>query len=107
MVAGAEGFGRDDGDLLFTVQLFIQLGEAVSNIIDPAKTLVLGKNNEELSGGRVQLRDAVEGFVELGDFLETDTCVLGEKLEGLRVLVEGLQVDNVFVHCVESLLSRS
>lgn len=55
----------------------------------------------------MQRAHAVESVIELVDLLEADTSVLGEQLEGLRVLVEGLQVDDVLVHGVQSLIGRS
>ena len=104
MLAGAQWASRDDGDLLLLVELLIKLGVFLTNGLDEGESLVFGQNLEELNGKWVEIGDALQSLVELGDFLHTDSCVLGEKLETLRVVVEALDVGHILVDGVEGFL---
>jgi hypothetical protein len=42
--------------------------------------------------------DTLEGSVELLDFFGTNTSVLGEEVESLRVVIECLNICEVFIN---------
>jgi hypothetical protein len=50
--------------------------------------------------------DTLEGSVELLDFFGTNTSVLGEEVESLRVVIECLNIGEVFINGIEGLLLR-
>ena len=50
--------------------------------------------------------DTLEGSVELLDFFGTNTSVLGEEVESLRVIIECLNIGEVFINGKEGLLLR-
>ena len=50
--------------------------------------------------------DTLEGSVELLDFFGANTSVLGEEVESLRVVIECLNIGEVFINGIEGLLLR-
>jgi hypothetical protein len=105
LLARVEGLSRDDGDLLLTVELLVQLLVSVRDGVDIVETLVLGKDLNELESDRVEVTDGLESLVEESDLLKTNTGVQGEVAEGLGVLVEALKVSDILEHGVEGALS--
>lgn len=51
--------------------------------------------------------DTLKSIVELLDFFGANATVLSEKVEGLRVIIETLEVHEVLVDGVEGFLLRS
>lgn len=98
---GGEAVGGDDGDLLFLVELLVELGVLFGDLLDEHEALVFGEDFDEADGDCVEVACLLETLVELTDFLDADTRVLGEELEALRVGVELAQELHVFVDVVE------
>jgi len=107
LFTAGERLSGDDGDLLLLVELLVQLDVAGCNSTDVSESLVLSQHFKELNGQRMELAEGVEGLVEQLDLSGSDTCVLSEELERFRVVVQGLNVANVFVNCVQGLVFRS
>jgi len=104
LLAGAQGVSRDDGDLLLLVELLIKLSVFLSDGLDEGESLVLSQNLQELNSKWVEIGDTLQSIVEFGDFLDTDTSVLGEKLETLGVIIEALDIGHIFVDGEEGFL---
>lgn len=74
---------RDHGDLLLLVELLIELGVLIGNLLDVHEALVLSKDLNEADGDCVEITSLLEALVEFVDFLDADTCVESEHLEAL------------------------
>lgn len=98
--------GRDDSDLLLLVELLVELAVLLSNLLDEHKALVLSEHLDEAEGHLVEVASLLKASVEQLDFLDTDTSVEGEHLEGLRVGVELTEELHVFVDVVEGTFLR-
>lgn len=107
LLLSGEAVGREDGDLLLLVELLIELGVLVGNLLDEHETLVLSKDLNEADGDLVEITGLLQALVELLDLLEANTSVLGEELEGLGVAVELGQELHVLVHFIEGACLRS
>jgi len=55
----------------------------------------------------VEISDTTESLVEEADLLNSNTSVLSEQLERFGVLIKTLDVSNIFIDGVKSLLLRS
>lgn len=91
-------------DFFFLVQKLVQFLVPLSDTADEREPFVLSKDFQELDGQWMESSDTLKSFVELCDFLETDSSVLGEQEEGFGVIVETLQIHNVFVNGEKRLL---
>jgi len=106
LLGGGELLGRDNGDLLLLVEGLVELGVLGGNEVQVGESLVLGEDLDELDGEGVEIGKRLQSLVELLDFLGANACVLRELLERLRVLVQLLEVGEVLVDRVQSLLLR-
>ncbi len=96
-----EAVSRNDGDLLFLVELLIELGVLLSDLLDEHEALVLGEDLDEADGHVVEVTGLAQACVEGADLLAADTCVLGEHLEALAVGVDLAKEFHVFEHTVK------
>lgn len=96
-MAGREFFCRDDSDLLFLVELLVKLLIFTGDILNEYKSLVLSQNGQEVKGDGVEFSNFVENLVQLSDFLDADTTVLGELAEHSGVDVKLRKVHHVLV----------
>ena len=55
----------------------------------------------------MEISDTTESLVEEADLLNSNTSVLSEQLERFGVLIKTLDVSNIFIDGVKSLLLRS
>ena len=97
---------RDDGDLLFLVELLVELRVLLSDLRNEVETLVLSKNRHELEGSVAEGSRLAESLVQLGDFSTTDSTVLGEETELLTVPVQLADVLEILVHAKEVTILR-
>lgn len=88
----------NDGDLLLSIQFLVQLLVPIGNTTNIGESLVLGQNLEEFHGKRLEISNRAQSLVEKSDFLSTDTSVLSELFESLRVLVQRLKVNNILIN---------
>ena len=107
MFGRVKWLSRDDGNLLLFVKLLVKLLVSVSDISDESQSLVFGQNFKELDSQWVEIANAAESLVELMDFFVSNTSVLSEKLEGLRVLIKTSNILHIFIDGVEGLLLGS
>lgn len=101
-----EAVRGDDGDLLFFVELLVELGVLLGDLLDEHQTLVLSEHLDETDGHCVEVSCLLKALVELTDLLNANSGILGEKLEALRVSVELAQELHIFIHVVESTFLR-
>lgn len=85
---GSEFGCCDDGNLLFLVDLRVELGILLGDFVDEDETLVFSKNLDELHGRCAEWSSLLEASDKFGDFVFTDTTILGEHAEAFAVLVE-------------------
>ena len=99
--------GGDDGDLLLLVELLVQLGVLLGDVVDLVQTLVLGQDGQETHGGFAEGSRLLERGVKLGDLFAADATILGEQTELLAVSVDLLHEAQVLVHVVQIAVLRS
>ena len=97
---------RDDGDLLFLVELLVELRVLLGDLRNEVETLVLSKNRHELEGSVAEGSRLAESLVQLGDFGTTNSAVLGEETELLTVPVQLADVLEILVHAKEVTILR-
>ena len=99
--------GGDDGDLLLLVELLVQFGVLLGDVVDLVQTLVLGQDGQETHGGFAEGSRLLERGVKLGDLFAADATILGEQTELLAVSVDLLHEAQVLVHVVQIAILRS
>lgn len=107
LLARVESLSGNDSDLLLTVKLLVILLVLVRDGADVRETLVLGEDLNEPESGGVEVTDRLESLVELGDLLEANTGVHGEKLESIGVLVKALQVSDILKNGIKGAIIGS
>lgn len=100
-MVGVELGGRDDGDLLLLVELLVELGVLVGDVVEAVETLVLVQHLDESLGGSADTSNFLEDLVELSNLLRSDALVLSEESEHVAVLVDLLEVVHILVDVVE------
>jgi len=87
--------------------LLIKFHISIRDSTDVSESFVLSEHFQEFHSERVEVSKTVQSGIECCDFLGSDTSVLGEKLEGFRVVIESFDVDNILINGVERLLFGS
>lgn len=101
LLLSGEAVSRNDGDLLFLVELLVKLGVLLSDLLDEHQALVLGEDLNEADGNFVEVAGLTQTCVEGADLLATDTGILGEHLETFAVSVDLSKEFHVFEDVVK------
>ena len=104
LLVGGEAVGGNHSDLLFFVELLIELGVLLGNLLDEHQALVLCEDLDEADGHLVEVTGLAQTCVEGADLLATDTGILCELLEAFTVCVELSNEFHVFEYIVKSSL---
>jgi hypothetical protein len=104
LLVGGEAVGGNHSDLLFFVELLIELGVLLGNLLDEHQALVLGEDLDEADGHLVEVTGLAQTCVEGADLLATDTGILCELLEAFTVGIELSNEFHVFEYIVKSSL---
>ena len=104
LLVSGEAVGGDDGDLLLLVELLVELGVLLGDLLDEHEALVLGEDLDEAGGHVVEVAGLAQARIEGADLLAADAGVLRELLEALAVRVELADELHVLEHVVERAL---
>jgi hypothetical protein len=99
-------FSRDNCNLLFLVQSFVELNIFISNNTNLTKSLVVGQDLQEFDSQRVEISEFLKSNVHLAHLSFTNTSVLCELLERFTVFEKSLDVNDIFVNIEKGSLGR-
>ena len=99
----AQLLSGDDRDFLLLVELLVELLVLASDFFNVDETLVLSKHLQEVHGALMERCDGGEHLIQLADLLQSNTTILREVTEHLRVSVKIGQVHHILVHIIQRL----